>query len=441
MKNNYWIRSGSYSMAQRVLAFLFGFGSYFFLVRYFDVDSFGVWTLYVIISSSLEMARSSFVQNAFVKFFNDPSHDRSVLFWSSAFLNAAITLLIVCGLVLTIPLMSSFWKTDLIGEIVYWYCLTSIVLIPFTQFNYLEQANHRFKGVFWSSAARQGLFFLIVVIVFFFFPGLPMRFFAIMHVISACVGLAVSYYQTHDIVPNWRLPDWALVTKLFRFGKYILGTGLTSAVGKNTDQVILGSVNHAFVALYNAGVRVLNFIEIPTLSISNIVYPKAAQAAAENGNQGVGRMYQKSVGTILAFVLPIIIVALIIPEFVLLVTAGAKYTSAAPVLRIMVVASLLLPFNVQMGSSFEVLGKPQIGFYINLFANIYNVVCNILLIPLFGVIGAACAFASTLLIIFIGSQVMLRRYMQVSFYGIFQELWSVYIKGWELVIKLIKSKI
>lgn len=428
-------------MAQRVLAFLFGFGSYFFLVRYFDVDSFGVWTLYVIISSSLEMARSSFVQNAFVKFFNDDSFDKPTLFWSSLFLNAVITMVIVAGLVLTSPLMTSFWKTDKITEIIYWYCVTSIILIPFTQFNYLEQANHRFGGVFWSSALRQGLFFLVVVFVFFFVPDLGLSFFAIMHVVCAFFGLILSYLLAKDIIPTFASIDWKLVSKLFKFGKYILGTGLTSAVGKNADQIILGSVNHAFVALYNAGVRVLNFIEIPTLSISNIVYPKAAQAASDSGKVGVALIYHKSVATILAIIFPIVLVTLAIPEFVLLVTAGAKYTSAAPVLRIMAAASILIPFNIQAGSAFEVVGKPQVGFYINLAANVFNLICNIVFIRAFGVTGAAWAFSFTIIIIFVSGQLLLRKDMKVNLIEIGKEFVGVYRTAWQWLQKRTYSKL
>lgn len=440
MKNNYWIRSGSYTLAQRVLAFLFGFGSYFFLVRYFDVDSFGVWTLYVIITASLEMARASFVQNAFVKFFNNSEYDKPTLFWSSAFLNTTITVIMVTGLLIAIPWMTVYWKTDLIAEIVYWYCGTSIVLIPFTQFNYLEQANHRFRGVFWSSFVRQGLFFLITIVAFVFFPGLPMRFFASMHFVSAIAGAAVSYYMISDIFPTIKLPDWKLVGKLFKFGKYILGTGLTSAVGKNADQVILGSVNHMNVALYNAGLRVLNFIDIPTLSIANIVYPKAAQAAAEKGNEGIKQMYEKSVATILSIILPIVLTCFVFAEFILLITAGGKYVDTAPYLRVMVLVSLMTPFNIQAGSLLEIAGKPYLGFYINLTANVVNLLANIILIPIYGINGAIVVYATCIMLSFILLQYFMHKLLHVSLRSLFKEIVIFYRMVYFRGIELIKSK-
>jgi O-antigen/teichoic acid export membrane protein len=63
-------------------------------------------------------------------------------------------------------------------------------------------------------------------------------------------------------------------------------------------------------------------------------------------------------------------------------------------------ASLLIPFNIQLGTVFEVINKPQISFYINLISNILNVILNIFLIRAFGIIGSACAFAITIIFIY-----------------------------------------
>ncbi len=403
-KRNYWVRSGAYVMMQRIAAFLFGFGSYFFLVRYFNVEDFGVWTLYTVVSSAVEMSRSAFIQNAFVKFFNEEDANRDVLYSSSLMLNLLSTLVFVLILVILIPLLQVYWHSTIMGILILWYCGTSIVMILFTQLNYLEQANHSFAGVFWSAVIRQGSFFFLVVTAYFFFPGLSLVFFASAQCVSAVLGLVTSFLLTRKLIPAGFHYDWKVIGKLFKFGKYILGTGITSATGKSADQVILGGVSHGMVALYNAGVRVLNFIEIPSLAISNIVYPKIAERASREGAASAGHLYEKSVGTILGFILPVIAGVLLFPEFILSITAGNKYLEDANALRIMALASLLIPFNIQIGSVCEVMNKPHVSFYINLFSNILNIILNIIFIPYFGIIGAACAFATTLVFIFVIGQ-------------------------------------
>lgn len=400
-------------MSQRIAAFLFGFGSYFFLVRYFEVDVFGIWTLFVLIGSVVEMSRSAFIQNAFIKFFNQNDVDRSNLFTASLFLNVTTTLVFIALLSLLIPVLEVFWDTTLIGNLILWYFLTSVILVPLTQLNYLEQANHSFAGVFWSTAVRQGIFFIIVIFCYFFFPDLPVMFFAAMQSLAALLGMAVALFFSSKYLPKNFVLDKALVGSLYRFGRYILGTGITSTVGKSADQFILGGVSHGMVAIFNAGVRIINFIEIPSLSISNITYPKMAERTALDGVKGMGMLYEKSVATILAFILPVVIFVVLFPEFVLLVTAGSKYLDAATPLRIMTVTTIFLPFNIQIGSACEVANKPHVSFYINLISNILNVVLNIILINLFGITGAAVSYAITLTFIFIVGQ-----WYMVSEFGI-----------------------
>ncbi len=428
-KKNYWIRSGAYTMLQRIAAFLFGFGSYFLLVRYFSIDDNGIWVLYTLVPTTVEMSRSAFIQNAFIKFFNEETINKRVLFTSSLVLNALSTVVFIVVLVILIPFLQVFWKAEIFSTLILWYCGVSVIMILFTQFNYLEQANHSFAGVFWSSVVRQGIFFAIVAVCYFFFPGLPLTFFAGSQFVTAFLGLLTSFLFVRKMLPSRLELEWGMVRKLFKFGKYILGTGITSTMGKNADQVILGNVSHGMAALYNAGIKILNFIEIPSLAISNIVYPKIAELASKEGVNSVGRLYHKSVGTILGFILPVIVFVLLFPEFVLMVTAGRQYLADAGALRIMALASVLIPFNIQIGSVCEVMNRPHVSFYINLFSNILNVVLNIILIRFFGILGAASAFAITIVFIFVIGQWYLNVKLEVRGFGAFSGVIDFYRNG------------
>jgi lipopolysaccharide exporter len=434
-KNNYWIRSGGYVMMQRLSIFLFGFGSYYFMVRYFPKAEFGVWVLFITVTSIVEMSRSAFIQNAFVKFFNEPQTDKSALIMSSLLLNLLSTLFFILVLVLLNPVLAKFWNTKEMAELIFWYCLTSFILIPFTQLNYIEQANHNFKGVFWSAVVRQGLFFVTVVIVFFKVPGLSLSFFAALQSVCALAGLLTVCFFSAKHIPRGLTFNWPLTGKLFKFGKYILGTGVTSSIGKSTDQIILGSYNHGTVALYNSAIRVMNFIEIPSLSISNIVYPKIAQKAMTEGKAGAHRLYEQSVASIIAIILPVILFIFLFARFVLSITAGSNYVEANTILQLLVASAIFIPFNIQVGSAFEVIGKPQVSFYINLVANLVNLVMNIALVPIYGALGAAWSLVGSTLSTFLISQFLLRRELGTSIFSVLREVVNFYSRVPREVIK------
>jgi lipopolysaccharide exporter len=435
-KTNYWIRSGSYSILQRVTSFLFGFGSYLFLVRYFSVNDFGEWALYLMVCSAVEMSRSAFIQNAFIKFFNEKGADKNNLFANSLLLNFLSTLLFVILLLSLMPILGSFWNSEIITNLILWYCITSLVLVPFTQLNYLEQANHQFAGIFWSTVVRQGLFFLTVFICYWFFKGLSLTFFAAAQCLASGLGLIPAFLFTRKMLPRGFRLDWPMAKKLFKFGKFILGTGITSTIGKSTGQVMLGGINHGMVAIYDASARILNFIEIPAYSVSNVVYPKIAERASREGRPGVRFLYEKSVATIIALILPGILFILIFPELVLTITAGKKYVDAAGPLRIMMLASFLVPFNIQLGSVFEVINKPHVSFYINLISNILSVILNVILIHLLGVMGAVYAFALTVGFIFCIGQWYVNSYISANTFSVLIKIIEFYSDTFFKILKV-----
>lgn len=413
-KSSYWVRSGSYVFLQRASIFLFNFGSYFFLVRYFSKEVFGIWALFTVITSIVEMSRSAFIQNAFVKFYSDHNSDRNSLVTASLFLNFVSIVVFILLLILLVPFLEQFWQTEWIGPLIWWYCLTSLILVPFTQINYIEQACHSFKGIFWGAVARQGSFFTTTLLIFLFIPGLSLVSFAMIQTFCAIAGLVVAWSFSRKYLPRMIAFDWPLVKKLFHFGKYILGTGVTSSIGKSADQFLLGSLSHSTVAVYNAAIRIMTFIEIPTQSISNIVYPKIAERVNQRGRPGACELYEKSVAYMVAIVIPVITCILLFPSQILLVTAGKNYVEAAFVLQLVVTAAILYPFNVQVGSAFEVIGKPQISFRINLSSNLLNLILNLILIYRYGIIGAASSIIVTAISTFIVSQWLLTREIGVN---------------------------
>jgi lipopolysaccharide exporter len=434
-KNNYWIRSGSYVFLQRISALIFGFGSYVLMVRCYEPKIFGVWTLFVLITSIIEMSRSAFIQNAFVKFYAQTDVDRVALTKASLYLNFISNMIFVILMIILIPVLQSFWHTDAIGPLILWYCITSTILVPFTQLNYIEQASHSFKGIFWSTLVRQGLFFMVVTIAYLIWgKNIPLSLsaFAALQAVCALAGLAVAWKMSAGFVPrevmaNLFKVDWAEVRRIFKFGKYILGVGLTSSIGKSTDQFLLGNVDTAIAATYNAAVRIINFIEVPTYTISNVVYPKIAEKAHLEGKMGVGQMYEKSVAYMVAIIIPVVAGVALLPDLALLITTGSEeYAKSAPVLRLLVMSAILFPFNVQVGSAFEVIGKPQVSFGINFASNILNLLLNLYMVPTYGAIGAAWTVIFTGLSIFVVSQVMLFVEMRVNLIRILMSIPAAY---------------
>lgn len=393
----YWFKKGSFSLINRVATFLLGFSTYLLLVRYFDKADFGIYSLYFTIVTLIEMARNSFLQNAFTKFYCDEQNLKAQVLCSSLSLNILLTLLSAGFVTIFSSLIGVVYGSSELGDMLFLYGVSSILLIPSTQLIYYFGAHIKFKYVAIISNMRYLAFFLLVLFSFLWLPGLTVYNIVQLSIVGIAIGSVVSLLFLAKVSErNWSL-NVRLLKEMFHFGKYTLGVGITSMTTRSIDQLMIGFfISTEAVASYNIARRFLNMIEVPINAIANISYPKMAKSfAANRGYSELSRLYEQSSGYSIGFILPFIMVLMLFPGFLIYLIAGVDYLDAIPVLQILLTYHLFKPLAVQSGGVLEILGRPKVGFVLLIVQTLLNVTLNYFLIrwdgPFGGVIGASIA--------------------------------------------------
>ena len=215
---------------------------------------------------------------------------------------------------------------------------------------------------------------------------------------------------------------------------------------KSVDQLMLGYfIGPISVALYNTAFRFLNFIEIPVGAISQVVYPKFSSSInSENPAIERKRLFEKSNGIMLSIIAPAIILFFLFPSFFIEIVAGKQYIEAAPILRILILFSILKPLSVQSGSVLEASGKPKIIFIILVISTIVNIICNYYLIqippPIGGAFGAALASIISGMVFIIIALTYIYKYCYFSFIEIFKEMYRTYVYGIRIAFYYISGR-
>ncbi len=422
LKNNYWLRSGFYSMIQRISTVLFGFASFAILVRYFSKEDFGIYVLFISVTSLVEVARIGLIQNALIKFLSSANEEeyKDILI-SSFILNILVTLLSVLLLIAFAPLLGTLWNSSKIVPLFYLYCVTTVVLIFFHQLNYLQQANLDFKGFFVSNFIRQGSMFLFIALEVFVVKPDPDLFRLVIYMtVSAFLGTLTSFKYGKKYLHISRTINFIWVKKLFNYGKYVFGTSISSMIFGSIDQFMLGSLLPASsVATFNAANRVNNLIDVPVSSVSAIVFPQSAKRSALQGKTASAYLYERSVGVLIALLIPALLILFIFAEKIIWIIAGPQYMDAAAILRVIAITALFQPFVRQFGMIMDSIGKPKINFLLLLIVSILNIISNNLFITLYGTIGAAFGTLLTMVVFSIAAQFILKKIINVRFYAIF----------------------
>src|SRR5690606_29923625 len=106
------------------------------------------------------------------------------------------------------------------------------------------------------------------------------------------------------------------------------------------------------------------------------------------GKEAMKLLYEKSVGSILAILVPAIIVLYLFANPIINLIAGERYLDTIPLLRVTLLYCFLIPFSRQTGTILESTGNTKLNFLLVLFTGMFNIILNVFLIFKFGVIGA-----------------------------------------------------
>ncbi len=438
-RSSYWIKSGSLTLMNRIFSSLLGFLNFYLLIRILPQNEYGIWMLFISVTTVIELIKAGFIRNPLIKFSQEQAHYLPVVS-ASFLLNIFLSLIIAALLLIFAEGLSLFWKQAPLQDLFAIFTISVLLLIPLNHFDYVQQAHLSFKGTLFSEITRQFVFFLCLST--FFITNQPLDLITLAYFQAFSVGLSalVAYLFARRYLTFTFKFSSQWFRKLFGYGKYTFGTSVSAMLMRNTDTWMLGRMMSPLaVAVYNPALRIANLLEIPALTLASILFPKLTKQVAEKGQDSAKDLYEKSVAVILCCVMPIALLVFVLAEPVTVFIAGEQYLEAAPILRVTIIYCLLLPFNRQFGVTMDAIGKARINFIFVLRDAFLNIGLNYVFITHYGIIGAAYGTMATYLVALIMNQLYLNRYFHVSFWRIFQHTMRTYVRlfhtGYEILQK------
>lgn len=426
-KYSYWVHSGKYTAIQKFSVLGMGIFSFMMLTRSLEPKGFGVWGLFLTISGMTEVARTALLRNGFIRFMHqtpESEHGRlqSASFMLSLWVSAGLAVLFFA---LAGP-ASKWLNAAPLAAMLRWYALAVLLTVVFSQAEMLLNAKMDFRGVCWIFVIRQGLLVGIIGIYMIGRWRITLELLAIFYLVSAMVGGLAGIWFCRPYT-KWDFNSYRPWTgKLWQFGKYVFGTNVSSLLFRGTDTFVTARFfGTAVSGYYSACLRISNLVDLPSQVLGDLLFPKAAKFNSTDRG-AVKHMYERTVGAIMLFSMPALLVLMIFPTQILHLLAGPKFEVAAPVLRIAAVFGFTLPFLKQFGTIMDATGHPEINCGVNMAAFVINVANNLIGVHFFGIIGAAMGTATTYFIICFVTQVILYRKFGIQFLSVFRNVFSLY---------------
>jgi O-antigen/teichoic acid export membrane protein len=236
--------------------------------------------------------------------------------------------------------------------------------------------------------------------------GQSVEFLAAGYVLSGAVillaygGLLVSFMRRRGILDRLSRSEIHFpVREVLTFTIPLMSSDLLYALMSATD-VLLLSYFHGPTEV--ADLRVI----LPAATLNQVIFssfallftPAAARLFAREDAAGINALYWRTAAWMAVLTFPVFLLTFSIAEPFTVLLFEERYAGSAPYLAIL---SLGMYFNVALGFNgltLKVMGRIRYIVVLNLAAAVANVALNILLIPLFGALGAAIATGVTLVL-------------------------------------------
>ena len=425
----------------RIFITLFAFINFYILIRVLSKDDFGAWVLFTSIASLMELIKHGFVRNPLIRYLAMSHKDESAgIQTASLWLNLMVGVLEVLLLFLCSIYLSDFWDAPQLRSLFLIYMISTFLYVPINHFDVIQQARMQFKGTFISNLVRHGVLFLFIVTFFVSGTEIHLDYLAYAQMTSIFLSGFASFSYAKPFLELSGKIDWKWFRELRSYGFFTFGTNVSSMINKSIDSWMLGKlISPAAVTIFNPAMRISNLVEVPSDTLSSILFPKLSERIAREGPQAARYLYEKAVGTITAFMLPVVIFFIVFADPVVRFVAGPGFEETVPILQITMLYGLIIPFNRFMGITLDAIGKAKTNFLFVLRNALLNIVSNYFFISHFGIIGAAYGTSTTYIVVSIINQVYMQRYLGVRLQNVFRHLFETYLKVFSTGVKFLRG--
>jgi len=238
-----------------------------------------------------------------------------------------------------------------------------------------------------------GAFVFISVLVVFGFDSVGAVAGEVAALGIAAVGAL--YLAGRALAFEFRGPARQKYREMLTFSLPLVFAGSMSFLINNTDTFLIGTyLTSSAVGVY-AAVFQLQQLGMVFFFPATFLLPPLITRFQHKGNLTDGRRtYQIVTKWMTLATLPLFVLLAVFPEVAITASFGPAYTGGALALQLLAIPIFITVLFGANDATLIALGHSRIQMYVNTAAAVGNVVLNILLIPRFGIAGAAVASAA-----------------------------------------------
>ena len=296
----------------------------------------------------------------------------------------------VIGAVLVIGMLTiaiRFTNNDNFTNLLIFIIAIGTIFQSFNVIKFYFQAKVVSKYTVYAQIFSSILCAVIKLLLIYFNMGLI--YFAMVTLLQSVIlasGLIVMYIKQKSSLFNWSV-NFGLAKRLLKDSWPLMLSGIAISIAMRIDQVMLKEyMGSIYVGYYAVGVRLAEAFSFIPMIIGQSIFPKLVNLDFNKEKNLLLLLFR--IFFVLAFIAIIINFS---SNFIILFLFGNEYSASTVVLSILIWTTPFTYFGIITNKILLSLNKQKLIFYKQLLLTILNVCLNILLIPKYGIVGAALA--------------------------------------------------
>jgi O-antigen/teichoic acid export membrane protein len=372
-----------------------GFISFPILTRIFSVGDYGILgmmttTVFIVIAVA-KLGFPAWIAQFYAEF---KANKRLDIFQSTMFITSVGGSAIIAIL---FYIASQFFRGNIqetkIISLIPFVCVaiftscTSDILITFLR---AEQKTKLYN--LFATVRRYGSLALSILLALFVVKGLYGFYFGAM--LAGIMGLAfLIYVSKEEFKISVNKFSTGVLKDSIRFGLPLVGGEMSHLILNYADryliQLYLGSTS---LGLYIAGYNLATYVtEIIIYPINYAITPIYMKMLVNKGEEEVRKFFTTVFSYFFVIMLPIVLGFIVVGKDVIRIFAGSKYLEAHSILPYVVIGQSIYACSLILNNGLFIKRKTYIYTPVIAVSSLVNIGLNLILIPHFGILGAAQA--------------------------------------------------
>ncbi|WP_247004863.1 flippase [Halosolutus gelatinilyticus] len=214
--------------------------------------------------------------------------------------------------------------------------------------------------------------------------------------VAVALGLVILYvgfYRTFERAPQ---REEGLLRRILEYSVPLTATRSANVIDKQIDTILVGVLlNPTAVAYYTITKQVTSVTETPAKALGFTISPTYGEQKAAGQGHRAARLYERSLEHVLLLYVPAVVGLVLVADPMVRYVFGPEYLGAVPVLQVLSVYVLLSAINNITSDGLDYLGRARDRAIVKSTTAGANFGLNLLLIPVWGVVGAGVATVLT----------------------------------------------